>query len=129
MNEYPYAMPVPQALREAAQLRKQDPELLSLDNEIAMLRALQESLKMRVPEDGQIDPDDPAVMTLLSLAERIGKLVERSHKLQMERRMMVPAQRVVAFMENLAKVIKKHIKDDDVLEAIYAEISQAEKIT
>ena len=121
-------MAVPASLREAAELRKHDPELMSLDGEIALLRVLEERIHMELREDQDVNPDDPALQALLALTERIGKLVERSHRIQLERRLLVPAHRVVAWVESIAEILRKHVKDEDVIEAVFRELEEAERL-
>ncbi len=122
----PAELPVPKSLREAVEQRKNDPELLSLSSEIAMLRAIQERINLQLQEGG-IDPNDPAVLALVSIADRIGKLVERAHRIELERRRLIPADRVVAFMDRLARAINSLVRDPEVVEAIYRIIDEGDE--
>ena|SRR3990172_559873 len=119
---------VPKSLRAAAEIRKQDPELLSLDGEIAMLRVLEEKIELELGEDDQVSPDDPALQALLALAERIGRLVERSHRIQLERRTLMPTHRVLAFIETMADALRRHVKDEEIIDAVFREIDSLEKL-
>ncbi len=119
---------VPKSLREAVELRKQDPDLMSLEGDIAMLRTVQERLRLEIDDSGELDPENPSIGALLSVSKEIGKLVERHHKMQVERRMVVPTYRVLEFMDNLAKIIQEHVEDPAIIEAVFKELEDAEKL-
>lgn len=119
--------PVPRSLRQAVEERKRDPELLSLVNEIALLRAIQERLELRLRESGEVDPNDPAVAALLAITDKIGKLIERAHRIELERRRLVPADRVVEFMDRLVRAINMLVKDQEVIEALYRIIDEGDE--
>jgi hypothetical protein len=127
--------PVPTTLKEAAELRRNDPELCSLDSEIAMLRAVLERLNIKLTEatdddpGGEIRPNDPVIETLLQTVDKINKLVARNHRVQRERKMLVPAHRVVAWVEAISRALQEHVKDPDVLEGIFRDLDDADNLT
>lgn len=131
----PMPAPLPTTLKEAAELRRNDPELHSLDSEIAMLRAVLERLNIKLTEatdddpGGQIRPNDPNIETLLSTVDKINKLVGRNHRIQIERNMLLPAQRVVAWVEAISRALQEHVKDPEVLEGIFRVLDDADNLT
>jgi hypothetical protein len=127
--------PVPTALREVTELRRNDPDLHSIDNEIALLRAVQERIQITLTEASEDDPggniktNDSNIETLLQTADKINKLVATSHRIQMERRMLVPAHRVVAWVDAIGRALQQHIKDPEIIEGIFRALDDAENAT
>ncbi len=100
-----------------------------------MLRAVLERLNIKLTEatdddpGGQIRPNDPNIETLLSTVDKINKLVGRNHRIQIERNMLLPAQRVVAWVEAISRALQEHVKDPEVLEGIFRVLDDADNLT
>ena len=94
---------IDEALKERAKAFAEDPDLMNLKREVGLCRARLEKL------EGDTDPE--TAMITASLSNTVGKLVERIHKMEMERSGLVQIGLIRLLIDSWQKAIMEVIPD------------------
>jgi len=117
------------AIKERMQVYLHDPEIVSVDREIALVRAYIELLGNYIsilqyehlhkvkPEDSSINISD--LTTLINQCTRnVAHMVQVKHQIEMDRKYMIDIRMVHLIFTMVGEVINKNIIDNAVREAI-----------
>jgi len=108
-----------QQFRKRVQALASDPGILELDREIGFARVLLERVEHGSEELG--DLARPVVFNMI--LSTIGKLVERKHKIEMERKGTIKVAFVVSLMDAWSKTLNELIPDPDLRQKIGTRVS------
>lgn len=106
-------MTVPELIQEYVN----DPEIASLDREIAYARAVLQAIP---------DPNNPAnIQNIVNLLNVIGSLVKRKQDIEMGRRYMIKIDTVMDMMERIVAITKRYVPSPLEQERLAYEIAKA----
>lgn len=108
-----------QQFRQRVRQLQSDPQILELDREIAVARALLERVEHGTEDIGEY----PRPVIFNMILQTIGRLVERKHRIEMERKGMIKVSFVVALMDAFSKTINDMIADPDLRQKIGERVS------
>jgi len=108
-----------QTFRKRAIELSSDPNILDLDREIAFARVLLERVEHGTEDIG----DYPRPVIFNMILATIGRLVERKHRIEMERKGTIKISFVVALMDAWSKTLNELIPDPNLRQKIGESVS------
>lgn len=111
-----YSKVLPDALRYRYEVARDDEDLLSLRDEIALL-------DIRITELLGSSPNDDTWAQVVGLFEQRRKLAESEHKRLVTLKQYVSVEQVYAFIGALGGILREHVTDRRALAAIQRDLS------
>lgn len=116
-----YSKSIPTRLAAVYEASKDDPDLLALDDEIALTDA-QINIVLSELEAGDVDTRAAKRHELDTLIERRRRLVDSETRRRVNAQEMMSAQEVLTFIGAVVGIIRSHVQDPRTLAAIARDI-------
>jgi len=116
-----YAKYLPKTIQESYVAATQDPELMSMKDEMALLRAL---LGERLVKLQESDVDDDDLKAIGGVIDRISKVQQSISQHEARQREVIPAKMLPLLIRAICQIIRNVVQDERTVSLIRTKIAE-----